>query len=250
MQENLHDKVRTILTETSNRQYALPVKPWLFYQEWHNVLLFHWAVDAEMIRGFIPYPMELDLFEGKAYISVIGFGVSQFRTSMTGPVPFISDFKELNVRTYVSFNGIKGVYFFSLHVDKFLASWGSRLFYQLPYRKASLNLSKSILYCESRHDHKVKLLVNYRDLSGFLDKTALDLWLTERHAFYQTNGNRLYRCDIHHVEWPLQKAVIYSGRIGVRIMGPSEEIVLTDMPQSAQFAKKLEVLFWNRIRVY
>lgn|GEM_PF-2723963 len=147
-------------------------------------------------------------------------------------------------------NGIRGVYFFSLHVDKFLASWGARLFYQLPYRKASLKLSKSLLYCESHHDHAVKLLVNYRDFSGFLNKTSLDLWLTERHAFYQVNGNRLYRCDIHHAEWPLQKALIYSGRVGIRISGPSEDILLNDIPQNAQFAKKLEVLFWNRIRFF
>jgi len=98
MKEKIHEKVHTILRQTSNRQYALPGKPWLFYQEWHNVLLFHQAVDAALIRAFLPYPLKPDLFEGKAYISIIGFGVSDFRISMTGPVPFITDFNELNVR--------------------------------------------------------------------------------------------------------------------------------------------------------
>jgi len=100
-----------ILTHVSNRYYPLPPKPWLLYQEWHQVLLLHWKIDPKLLLRLIPEHLQLDTFDGSAYISIIAFNVENFRSS-AGKLPFISSFQEINVRTYVTCNGIKGIYFF------------------------------------------------------------------------------------------------------------------------------------------
>ena len=102
-----------ILKDTAHRYYPLPKKHWLLYQEWHQVLLLHWSVEAELLNKLIPEGLKLDLFNGRAYLSIVGFNVENFR-SFFMKIPFIGHFKEINLRTYVTCNGIKGVYFFAV----------------------------------------------------------------------------------------------------------------------------------------
>lgn len=247
MDQNIKTQVKEVLNHTDHRQYALPEKQWLLYQEWHNVLLLHWSVDPDLIRGLIPEPLQLDLINETAYISIIGFTVKNFQTALT-PLPFVSSFDEVNVRTYVTYNGIKGIYFFSLHADKFSAVWGAKLLYQLPYLKATINLSDSILYAKNEYSQKLNICLNHSTFSP-IQKDILDVWLTERHAFYQSVGGNLYRCDIHHKEWPLHKMVIYSGQIRAQLGEKNEEIIIDGHPNKVHYAPQLKVLFWNRIKV-
>jgi len=249
MDRNVKTEVKNILKQTEHRQYPLPKKPWLLYQEWHNVLLLHWSVDPDLLQNLIPKPLKLDVINDTAYISVIGFNIKNFRTAMI-PLPFLSSFGEINVRTYVTYKGVKGIYFFSLHADKLSAVLGARLFYQLPYRKAVIRQSNNILCAKNDNAPKLNIHLNYSAFSDNVQKSTHDIWLTERHAFYQSVAGDLYRCDIHHREWPLQKVAIYSGQIIVQIGEKNQEIVIDGHPNVSHYTQELKVLFWNRIKVF
>jgi len=242
-------EAQNIIDYTANRQYPLPDKSWLLYQEWHNVLLFHWKVAAHLIKRFVPDGLELDLTDGSAYLSIVAFRVKNFTTSL-GPVPFVRSFGEVNVRTYVTVNGIKGVYFFSLHADNLLAVIGAKAAYQLPYSKSEVRHTENIIYCRGgTKEVSLNMLVNAASCSTGYQRSDLDLWLTERHAFYQTFGNNLYRCDIHHKEWPLEQLHIYSGYFQL-YLGADKQIHINSRPIAAHCAAHLKVLFWNRTQVF
>ena len=84
------------------------------HQNWGKLLFMHWPIAAELLRPLIPAQLEIDTFEGSAWIGVVPFTMWGIRASFLPPIPGTSAFHELNVRTYVHCNGVPGVWFFSL----------------------------------------------------------------------------------------------------------------------------------------
>ena len=83
-------------------------------QCWEDLLLLHWPVEGELVRKSIPDDLKVDLFEGQAWMSVVGFQLTGLKISpfrwLTWP-----DFWEINLRTYVrDRHGNKGIWFYSL----------------------------------------------------------------------------------------------------------------------------------------
>ena len=112
------------------------------HQNWGKLLFMHWAIDAETLRPLIPAQLTIDTFDGKAWIGIVPFTMWGIRASFLPPIPGTSAFHELNVRTYVHFNGVPGVWFFSLDAVNRLAIWGARTFYYLPYFNARMSLAQ------------------------------------------------------------------------------------------------------------
>src|SRR5258707_5264670 len=130
-----------------------PVGPSLMRQYWGKLLFMHWAIDAELLRPLVPSQLSIDTFDGKAWIGVVPFTMWGIRASFLPPIPGTSAFHELNVRTYVHFNGVPGVWFFSLDAVNRLAVWGARTFYHFPYYNAEKSLGqegKTINYSSMR----------------------------------------------------------------------------------------------------
>lgn len=90
-----------ILANISHRQYPLPNKPWKHYLEWLGNIILHWQVPVEELSNMIPKGLELDLFQGQVRVSFIAFSICNIRTENIPPVSFLSDFHEINLRTYV-----------------------------------------------------------------------------------------------------------------------------------------------------
>jgi uncharacterized protein YqjF (DUF2071 family) len=111
-------------------------------QHWGKLLFMHWAIDPEFLRPLIPSQLSIDTFDGKAWIGVVPFTMWGIRASFLPPIPGTSAFHELNVRTYVHFKGVPGVWFFSLDAASSLAVWGARTFYHLPYFNAEMSLAQ------------------------------------------------------------------------------------------------------------
>ena len=107
---------------------------------WSELLFAHWAVEPEVLRPFIPAGLELELFEGRAWIGLVPFRMSDVAPRMVPAVPGISEFLELNVRTYVTTGGKRGVWFFSLDAASRLAVRAARTFFHLPYYHADMDL--------------------------------------------------------------------------------------------------------------
>jgi uncharacterized protein YqjF (DUF2071 family) len=110
-----------IIDITAHRPWPLPQAPWLMTQSWHNLLFAHWPVDAELLRAKLPAGLPLDLYDGQAWVGVVPFRMTNVAPRFVPVIPFISEFAELNVRTYVTVGEKRGVYFFSLDAESAVA---------------------------------------------------------------------------------------------------------------------------------
>src|SRR5436853_7191963 len=125
------------------------------HQNWGKLLFMHWPIGADVLRPLIPAQLSIDTFEESAWIGVVPFTMWGIRASFLPSIPRISAFHELNVRTYVHYQGVPGVWFFSLDAANSLAVWGARTFYHLPYFNARMDLERSenqIVYESTRVD--------------------------------------------------------------------------------------------------
>jgi uncharacterized protein len=213
-------------------------------QTWHDLLFAHWPIAPEQLRPLVPAQLTLDTFDDQCWVGVVPFRMSGIRAHWTPAVPGLSSLPELNVRTYVTYNGKPGVYFFSLDARSHAAVWGARTFYHLPYYYADMETSDhagTIQYSSARRSSQAEFKGSYRPVSPVREKTPLEHFLSERYCLYTTHQNRVYRCDIHHLPWPLQEAEAQFER---NTVASAAKIALPDMAPLLQFAKRLEVLIW------
>src|SRR3954463_1012056 len=122
--------------------WPLPAAPWILGQTWADLLFCHWPVAPAAIRPHVPASLELDLFDGDAWVSVTPFEVQGTRARGTLPPPVLSRFPELNVRTYVTRGGRPGIWFFSLDAASMLAVAAARGLYRLPYFRARMAIAR------------------------------------------------------------------------------------------------------------
>jgi uncharacterized protein len=127
------------------------------------------------------------------------------------PMPYVSHFLELNVRTYVHFDGVPGVWFFSLDADSSLTVWGARKFFALPYFIARMKSSgeRDITFDSERRDGEAVFSASWTvgDDLPLSQPGSLEFLLTERYCLYSADRDSIYRCRIAHRPWPLQRAL-------------------------------------------
>jgi uncharacterized protein YqjF (DUF2071 family) len=112
--------------------------PWMA-QNWRPLLFLHWEVDSHRLQATLPSGLTLDTYDGRAYVGMVVFFMRGIRALWTPSLPGLSNFLELNVRTYVvGPDGTPGIWFYSLDCNQPLAVWGARKFYHLPYRHARM----------------------------------------------------------------------------------------------------------------
>jgi len=214
-------------------------------QRWNDLLFMHWPVPATQMRGLVPSSLELDLFDASAWVSVTPFYLSHLRPRGLPPLPGVSAFPEVNVRTYVTRAGRAGVYFFSLDAGNRLAVTGARATYHLPYFRALMTITRvpgKVQY----HSHRThpnarpaELSVEYGAIGDVYRSApgSLDHFLTERYSLFALDGRRVYRADIAHEPWPLQPAEV---TIRTNTMASAAGIDVVGRPR-ASFAKRLDV---------
>jgi uncharacterized protein YqjF (DUF2071 family) len=122
-----------ILKSTGNRYFPLPDQPWKYFQQWDNTLFLHWKCSVSALRQYVPPSLEIDTVEGNAWVSLVVFSVKKLRMNGLPWLPYVSKFEEINLRTYVVKDGIRGIYMFSLETNKFLTVLMTRIFIGLPY---------------------------------------------------------------------------------------------------------------------
>ena len=217
-------------------------------QEWHRLLFAHWAVDPEKLRPLVPEVLTLDARDSRCWVAVTPFYLAGLRARGLPPIPGTSSFPELNVRTYVTYNGKPGVYFFSLDAGAVSAVMGARMLYALPYFYAHMRVryaAESVHYvCSRRHKGKIAEFEGDYASTGPSNTPApgsLEQFLTERYCLYAVSGRRVYRTEIHHVPWPLQPA---KANVSTNTMAQAAGIDLPTEAPLLYFARKLEVLVW------
>jgi uncharacterized protein YqjF (DUF2071 family) len=190
----------------------------LMHQTWGKLLFMHWRIEESALRPLIPEQLEIDTFDGTAWIGIIPFTMWDIRAfpPFIPPVPGLSSAHELNVRTYVHYDRVPGVWFLSLDCNSMPAVIAARMFYHLPYYNADIDLEqrgKRIDYSVKRTDEpraNFKASWNIGETIPFSHPDSLEFFLTERYCLYAEEDGGLYRARIFHQPWPLQKASINS----------------------------------------
>jgi uncharacterized protein len=208
------DRLSSPFDYTAHRPWPLPGRPWIMIQRWHDLLFAHWACSAAALRPLVPPALELETFEGTAWVGVVPFRLTGRPRGLPG-VPGASAFAELNVRTYVRYGDKSGVWFFSLDAESALAVAAARLWFHLPYFRATMrvDVEDSLVRYSSARTHEgapaAVFDAHYRPAGGVSPglRGSLAYFLTERYCLYTVDRrDRLWRGDIHHPPWPLQPA--------------------------------------------
>jgi uncharacterized protein YqjF (DUF2071 family) len=185
--------------------------------------------------------------DGSAWLGVTPFRISGFRLRGTFPLPLVSSFPELNVRTYVTAEDKPGIWFFSLDTPSVLAVEGARRAYRLPYflAEAALRPGPGGIEFRSRRrnaERPFALETAYRsDAEPFEPQPGtLEHFLSERYCLYAARGARLCRADIHHTPWLLREA---EAEIRTNTMPPDGISLPGDAPL-CHLAERQDVVIW------
>ena len=184
------------------------------------------AASARCPPGGRPPQLELDLFEGTAYVGLVPFTMTGVRPVGFPSIWGLSSFHETNVRTYVRLaNRDPGVWFFSLDAANSIAVRLARRLFHLPYHHARMFLERehtpqatepaTILYAGVRRwPGPVPASYAIRATPGGTPRPAqpgtLEHFLVERYFLYTLSKNRLYQGRVHHTPYPIQSAEILS----------------------------------------
>lgn len=182
------------------------------FQRWRKLLFLHWRVPIEEVRASLPAGVEPDLWEGEALVGVVPFTMRDVSPWWSPSVPPISNFHELNLRTYVVKDGVPGVWFYSLDAANALAVVVARSGWKLPYHKAKMELLEDedeIRYRSERSWPEPKPAVfrgRYRlgEARGTAAPGTLDHFLVERYVLFTHDGQRWLSGRVHHEPYPLR----------------------------------------------
>jgi uncharacterized protein len=238
------------LDHTGHRPWPLPDRPWIMGQTWRELLFAHWPVPLEALRRAVPAALPLDTYDRTAWIGLTPFRVDGLRARGAPPPPLLSSFPELNVRTYVTVDGVPGIWFFSLDAGSRAAVAAARRGYRLPYFRADIAIERSgneIRYQSRRRSNDgppAAFRARYAPsgpVAPYPDG-SLERWLTERYCLYTLDERqRVLRGDIHHPPWPLQPA---RATIVANTMTAPYGIELDGPPELLHYAERQDVVFW------
>jgi len=232
-----------ILSVTEHRPWKLPDGNWKFYQEWNNAIFLHWQVDLTSLKQFVPKELEIDLFEGKPWVSLVAFTMEKIRPRHLPSFPPVSDFDEINIRTYVRSADKTGVYFLSIEGGSRLSCKVARGISGLPYRYSKIARNKGT-YFSNNSEYNDHLKLSFSIGKKTEVKNALDSWLTERYALLQDTESFINNYEIHHLEWPINTIEMNS----LELSYPRFDGLLNNRPDKIQYSAGVKVLAWGRRR--
>lgn len=256
--ESLRSAVRqrASLERVEHRPWPLPAGPWLMGQTWEDLLFAHWRVPEGDLRRLMPEPLELDTFDGSGWVGVTPFRLTGLRLRGMPPVPGVSNFPEINVRTYTTYGGKAGVFFFSLDAGSALAVAAARRLYRLPYFEANVSATredggpeKGAVRFRSRRKGSPEMEFAWNATYGTAGAASepaagtLEYFLTERYCLHVlSHRDQVLTAEIHHEPWSLAPA---EARIDLNTMAPSDlRERLTVAPAALHFARRQHAVFW------
>jgi uncharacterized protein YqjF (DUF2071 family) len=236
------------LLYTDHRPWPLPAGRWIYYQEWNNALFLHWKVPANDLLPLIPAGLTLDLYDNCAWVSLVAFTMEKIRPRGIPAIPAISDFHEINIRTYVTSQHKPGVYFLNIEAEKYLSVKIARYLSGLPYEKATIERKFTHVghsYASVNSKKGFELSIGFEPVAHVEHTTPLDQWLTERYCLYLNSKGSLYRYNIHHRPWTFEQMYLNDTKTTYQI----GNISLAHPPDLAHYSNGVQVLAWKREKV-
>ncbi len=184
---------------------------------WKHLLFVHWRVPIQTLRLLIPPPLEIDTYDGSAWVGFVPFVMESVRPVWVPPIPRLLDFPEANVRTYVRLGAQRGVWFFSLDARHRLGVWVARRFWNLPYYYARMHWSRTgenqfeyTVERKDKHAPQACAYVRYQ-IEGTPAETqpgSLEHFLVERYTLFTGTSRRLYKAEVAHLPYEIQPATL------------------------------------------
>lgn len=236
---------------TAHRPWPLPKERWVWRQSWRDLLFAHWEVPLEAVRRLVPEPLQVDSFEGRTYLALVPFRMSGVMRRPFPDAPGLSAFPEVNVRVYVTLDGIPGVWFLSLDAPSPIAVWAARRFFHLPYYRSRIAVAmqgEQVHYSSARGDG-CRLQLSYGPKGDVFEAASgsLEHWLTERYCLYaRSESGVLHRCEVHHWPWPLQAA---QASIQDNTMFEPHGLTVHGPPALLHFSRRIDVVMWPPLPV-
>jgi uncharacterized protein YqjF (DUF2071 family) len=213
-------------------------------------LFCHWAVPVEALRAHVPHSLEIDVMDGSSWVSLVAFRMARVRPRWLPPLPPVSNFLELNLRTYVRYEDKPGVFFLSIHANQRLAVHVARWFSPLPYAFARMTLSSRdegfrfhCLSADGRCD--VNFVADYTPQSKVhaACQDSLSEWLLERYRLYVGNSSgALIHAEVHHEPWFVQDVDL---EIASNSLGFVTCLKLPGTPDRVHFSTGVDALAWS-----
>lgn len=211
------DEARHIIMRNSDRlDVPVPGRPWSTLQHWHHCGFLHSRTRAEWIRHLVPEMLEIDELDGFAWVTLVPMNMVDLTLNVVGAIPGNSTFAELNCRTYVSYNGEPGVFFFQIYAPPPLANWAARSMFNLPYASREMSFNRDpdgrcrlLMSRRTEYESIVEFDVSYWPISGGqrLEIDSPRYFLAERYASYTvTSTGELIRGDLIHAPWIVHEA--------------------------------------------
>lgn len=190
-----------------------PVKRPVMKQQWCDLAYIHWKYDPEVVQALLPTGIEVDTFDGSAWVGLIPFSMRNISFPFIPPVPYFGSFPEVNVRTYVKRNGVPGVWFFSLDVNRLIPAVVARASYFIPYcwgsaahEKIGQQLRTRVKRrWPSRSSTRIELKIG----EFIAEPSELAHFLSARWGLYSKGfGGKLRYAPVDHEQWHLFTASI------------------------------------------
>ena len=197
------------------RERVCPSDSPVMYQKWSELLFLHWSFDPKIVAETLPEGLFVDTFGDKAWIGLVPFFMEKVRPRFLPSLPSISNFQELNLRTYVvDREGRPGVWFYSLDTPHHLPNWIARRFFHLNYQLAcmsAIRCGQEIIYQSCRHSrsHQKEIQTFHwsREGSSYqATPNSLEFFLVERYRLFSWNpvSKICYTGKVHHQPYPIQ----------------------------------------------
>jgi uncharacterized protein YqjF (DUF2071 family) len=247
--------MREDLQRTLNKPRPLPPGHWLLAQRWNDLLFAHWPVPAASLAPLVPEGLEVDTFQGSAWLGVMPFWMDRIKVHGLPPIPGARSFPDLSLRTYVreERTGTPGVVCLSLDSGNLLAAAAGRAFYRLPYHWAGMRMEQRAerefaFYSRRRFAAQpVVFKARYRGLGptrrlAERDPGTLEYFLLERTCLFSSNrAGQPIRANLHHVSWPLEEA---EAEIEQNDLAAALGIQLPDVEPVLHYTRRLAVYIW------
>lgn len=221
--------------------------PWIAAQRWEQVLFVNWPVAVEQVRPLIPAQLEIDTYEGQAWVSLLPLRMAHVHLRGVAPIPHLTDFPELNLRTYVTGNDHKGVWFFSLDAPSGLAVFLGREVFHLNYREADVSMTatpEGVKFSSQCAGGTATFESTYTGAGPAKPPSpgSLEEFLCERYSMFAVNWlGHLRRGDIRHSPWPLQQAE-HSTDLGT--VANVAHLPCPDQPAFVTYSAAVDTVVW------